>query len=96
MLLEAYLEKQGLCVSVKMENDANCAALGEGIGGAHKAAPIILCLLWEACRFRSCSAGVCSLVLTAAGEAGHMSVGAETSPLRRFHAFRAEFFCDPD
>ena len=78
-LLEAYLEKQGLCASVKMENDANCAALGEGIGGAAQGCADYTVLTLGS----GVGSGVVSggrLLIGAhgmAGEAGHMSVGAE-------------------
>ena len=79
VLLEAYLEKQGLCASVKMENDANCAALGEGIGGAAQGCADYTVLTLGS----GVGSGVVSggrLLIGAhgmAGEAGHMSVGAE-------------------
>ena len=79
VLLEAYLEKQGLCASVKMENDANCAALGEGIGGAAQGCADHTVLTLGS----GVGSGVVSggrLLIGAhgmAGEAGHMSVGAE-------------------
>lgn len=79
VLLEAYLEKQGVCASVKMENDANCAALGEGIGGAAQGCADYTVLTLGS----GVGSGVVSggrLLIGAhgmAGEAGHMSVGAE-------------------
>ena len=79
VLLEAYLEKQGLCASVKMENDANCAALGEGIGGsAQGCADYTVLTLGSGVGSGVVSGG--RLLIGAhgmAGEAGHMSVGAE-------------------
>lgn len=84
ILLKEHLAAQGLCASVKMENDANCAALGEGLAGAARGCTDYAVL--------TLGSGIGSglvvggrLLIGAhgmAGEAGHMAVGAEKSPCR--------------